>query len=179
MFFKQPPSVSTEKSTMRIALIIPTVALVAVALTGCELANTFPFLKPDDATATATAANDKAIADPPAPSLSEVATPLPEPVATAPVLRGIDRVISRVHRGDYLCAGAVNVSVSEVPDNPREFIVQGKSFKHQMVPVLTKSGAIRLENEANGIVWLQVGGNKAMLMNQTKGQRLAAECIPK
>ncbi|THT96434.1 hypothetical protein E9531_16195 [Lampropedia puyangensis] len=158
---------------MRIALTIPAMALVAVALTGCELANTFPFLNPSDSSATSTAANDKAIADPPAPAAGQAsATP------AEPVLTGVDRVISRVHKGNFLCAGAVSVNVAEAPGNPREFVVQGKNFKHQMIPVVTASGAIRLENQANGIVWLQVG-KQAMLMNQTKGQRLAAECVPK
>lgn len=178
MYFKHSPFVPTEKSIMRIALTIPAMALVAASLTGCELANTFSFLNLDNSGSTATAASeDKAVAIQSA-ELTKLVEKATEPEA-APVLRGLDRVISRVHKGDFLCAGAVNVHVSEAANNPREFVVQGKSFKYDMQPVLTKSGAIRLENEAHGIVWLQVGGNKAMLMNQTKGQRLAAECVPK
>jgi hypothetical protein len=45
-----------------------------------------------------------------------------------------------------------------------------------MVPVLSKTGAIRLEDEAAGVVWLQLA-NKSMLMSQKLGKRLADACV--
>ena len=45
-----------------------------------------------------------------------------------------------------------------------------------MSPVVTSTGAIRLEDQKGGAVWLQIG-NKSMLMNQRLGQRLADECM--
>ena len=45
-----------------------------------------------------------------------------------------------------------------------------------MVPVVTATGAIRLEDAAGGAVWLQLG-NKSMLMDQKQGRRLADVCM--
>jgi hypothetical protein len=44
-----------------------------------------------------------------------------------------------------------------------------------MFPVLTTTGAIRLEDRKAGAVWLQLA-NKSMLMNQKLGTRIADEC---
>jgi hypothetical protein len=44
-----------------------------------------------------------------------------------------------------------------------------------MKPVTTSTGAIRLEDEKAGAVWLQLA-NKSMLMDQKNGRRLADEC---
>jgi len=44
-----------------------------------------------------------------------------------------------------------------------------------VAPEETTTGAIRLEDKAAGIVWLQLA-NKSMLMSQKLGRRLADEC---
>jgi hypothetical protein len=49
-------------------------------------------------------------------------------------------------------------------------------LKYRMSPVATSTGAIRLEDQKNGAVWLQLA-NKSMLMNHKLGQRLADECM--
>jgi hypothetical protein len=54
--------------------------------------------------------------------------------------------------------------------------VSGKNFKYRMFPVATTTGAIRLEDQKAGAVWLQLA-NKSMLMNQKLGIRLADECM--
>ncbi|WP_052755042.1 hypothetical protein [Lampropedia cohaerens] len=151
---------------MRLALTFPVAALLAVGLTACDTSTFSLFAKHDDAATVSSAGNDpidKAFAEPPA-------------AAPAAVPSSIDGVIARARTGDYLCAGKVVVNVSAAADNPREFIVKSKSFSHRMVPVVTASGVVRLEDAPNGIVWLQVR-ERAMLMNQTKGQRVAAECL--
>jgi hypothetical protein len=45
-----------------------------------------------------------------------------------------------------------------------------------MAPVVTSTGAIRLEDAKAGGVWLQLS-NKSMLMSQKLGSRLADECM--
>ena len=47
--------------------------------------------------------------------------------------------------------------------------------RYRVSPELTTTGAIRLEDKAAGIVWLQLA-NKSMLMNQKQGRRIADEC---
>ena len=44
-----------------------------------------------------------------------------------------------------------------------------------MHPLESRTGAIRLEDNRAGALWLQLG-NKSMLMNQRLGQRIADEC---
>ena len=52
----------------------------------------------------------------------------------------------------------------------------GKGFHYRMSPVATSTGAVRLEDQKEGAVWIQIA-NKSMLMNQKLGQRLADECM--
>jgi len=54
--------------------------------------------------------------------------------------------------------------------------MHGKNFRFRMVPVITVTGAIRLEDRQAGAVWLQLP-NKSMLMNQKIGQRMADGCM--
>ncbi|MEO6625116.1 MAG: hypothetical protein ABIN37_09835 [Burkholderiaceae bacterium] len=53
-------------------------------------------------------------------------------------------------------------------------LVIGKS-SYRVAPQETTTGAVRLEDKAAGIVWLQLA-NKSMLMDQKQGRRLADEC---
>ena len=57
-----------------------------------------------------------------------------------------------------------------------DFDVQVRDLKYRMSPVATTTGAIRLEDQKAGAVWLQIL-NKSMLMNHKLGQRLADECM--
>lgn len=62
------------------------------------------------------------------------------------------------------------------PASPGRFNLEGKGYKYRMTPVATSTGAVRLEDQAGGAVWLQIA-NKSMLMNQKAGQRLADDCM--
>jgi hypothetical protein len=85
-------------------------------------------------------------------------------------------IAERVHVGKLPCE--LGASVDLVPDSktPGYFSVSGKNFKYRMFPVATTTGAIRLEDQKAGAVWLQLA-NKSMLMNQKLGIRLADECM--
>ncbi|HEY0201935.1 MAG TPA: hypothetical protein VGC24_09600 [Burkholderiaceae bacterium] len=82
----------------------------------------------------------------------------------------------RVYVGHMPCELGAYVNVVADPKSPGYFDVEGKGFKYRMTPVATRTGAIRLEDEKSGAVWLQIA-NKSMLMNQKQGQRLADECM--
>jgi hypothetical protein len=56
------------------------------------------------------------------------------------------------------------------------FDLQTGNHKFRMYPVVTSTGAIRLEDQKAGGVWLQLA-NKSMLMSQKLGARLADECM--
>ena len=85
-------------------------------------------------------------------------------------------IAERVHVGRIPCELGAFVTVDDDKKFPGYFDIQGKAFKYRMFPVPTSTGAIRLEDQKSGAVWLQLG-NKSMLMNQKIGTRLADECM--
>ncbi|EJL85683.1 hypothetical protein PMI15_01710 [Polaromonas sp. CF318] len=85
-------------------------------------------------------------------------------------------IAERVHVGKLPCELGAAVDLTADPKAPGYFSVVGKNFKYRMFPVATSTGAIRLEDQKAGAVWLQLA-NKSMLMNQKLGIRLADECM--
>lgn len=85
-------------------------------------------------------------------------------------------IAERVHVGRIPCELGAVVNISADAATPGYFHVEGKGFKYRMTPVATSTGAVRLEDQKAGAVWLQIA-NKSMLMNQKLGQRMADECM--
>ena len=84
-------------------------------------------------------------------------------------------IAQRVHQGHLACELGTSIRVEHDAAQPGHFNVQGKGFRYRMRPVVTSTGAIRLEDAKAGAVWLQLA-NKSMLMDQKKGRRVADEC---
>jgi hypothetical protein len=84
-------------------------------------------------------------------------------------------IAERVHVGHLPCELGASVRMTADKKTPGYFNLQGKGYKYRMKPVPTSTGAIRLEDEKAGAVWLQLA-NKSMLMDQKNGRRLADEC---
>ena len=84
-------------------------------------------------------------------------------------------IAERVHVGHLPCELGTSVRLTADANLPGYFNLQGKGYKYRMRPVTTSTGAIRLEDEKAGAVWLQLA-NKSMLMDQKNGRRLADEC---
>ena len=98
-------------------------------------------------------------------------------VAAEAALSPAELAISeRVHVGRMPCELGAFVTVSADATSPGRFTVEGKGFKYHMSPVATTTGTVRLRDDKDGAVWLQIA-NKSMLMNQRAGQRLADECM--
>jgi hypothetical protein len=85
-------------------------------------------------------------------------------------------IAERVHVGRIPCELGAVVNITADSLTPGYFHVEGKGFKYRMTPVATTTGAVRLEDQKAGAVWLQIA-NKSMLMNQKLGQRMADECM--
>ncbi len=83
-------------------------------------------------------------------------------------------VAKRVHVGSLPCELGASVTITPLK---REglFRVQHGRDRFMMHPVESRTGAIRLEDQKKGAVWIQLG-NKSMLMSQKLGLRLADEC---
>lgn len=80
-----------------------------------------------------------------------------------------------IHTGRIQCALGANVTVTADEKNPGFFHVSAGKQRYYMHPVESRTGAIRLEDNRAGAMWLQLG-NKSMLMDQKRGQRVADEC---
>jgi hypothetical protein len=85
-------------------------------------------------------------------------------------------IAERVQVGKMPCELGASVTLTADAKNPGYFDMQGKNFSYRMFPVATSTGAIRLEDQNAGAVWLQLA-NKSMLMSQKQGIRLADECV--
>lgn len=85
-------------------------------------------------------------------------------------------IAERVQVGRLPCELGASVTLTADTKMPGYFDMRGKNFSYRMFPVLTSTGAIRLEDQKAGAVWLQLA-NKSMLMNQKQGIRLADECM--
>lgn len=133
------------------------------------------------------------------PSKSSTAKPAVKPVATKPAPSRVEahskaeqmaagvraaeaaltpeqlEIAQRVYTGRMPCELGASVQLDADPRSPGYFNLQLRQQRFRLVPVTTTTGAIRLEDERSGSVWLQLA-NKSMLMNQKQGRRLADEC---
>lgn len=85
-------------------------------------------------------------------------------------------IAQRVEVGRIPCELGAFVTVEADLHAPGYFDISGKKFKFRMVPVVSSTGAIRLEDTTAGAVWLQLS-NKSMLMNHKTGSRMADVCM--
>jgi hypothetical protein len=86
------------------------------------------------------------------------------------------RVAKDVVTGRFPCELAAHVVVTANPHAEGRFILELGREKHFLEPVLTSTGAVRLEDVKTGVTWLQLA-NKSMLLNQQLGKRLADACM--
>jgi len=84
-------------------------------------------------------------------------------------------LIPDIHTGLMACDLDTFVTISPDEKTPGLFRVQGKGFDYYMTPVVTSTGAVRLEDRHAGALWLQIP-SKSMLMNQKLGKRMADGC---
>jgi hypothetical protein len=85
-------------------------------------------------------------------------------------------IAERVQTGRIACELGAFVEVVADAKHPGFFDLHGKGFHYHMAPVVSKTGAIRLEDTVAGAFWIQLN-HKSMLLNQKLGQRMADECV--
>lgn len=84
-------------------------------------------------------------------------------------------ISNRVLTGQAQCEFNQTVSVIAVQDKPGHFHVTFNKSVYTMTPQETSTGAVRLEDRRNGVVWLQIP-SKSMMMNQKIGRRMVDGC---
>ena len=82
----------------------------------------------------------------------------------------------RVNLGVSQCEFRQTVSVSKSAQHPGYVDLGFKGKQWLMKPVLSSTGALRLEDVRGETLFIQIR-NKSMLMNQKSGQRLVDECV--
>ena len=119
----------------------------------------------------------------PAPTTPAPTTvpPLAEPLSTAlPADMGLSpelaMLVRQVHLGDLPCELGQTVQLRPDAKEAGLFHLRHQQRHFRMRPVISRTGAIRLEDEKAGAVWLQLS-NKSMLMDQKAGRRLADVCV--
>jgi hypothetical protein len=111
------------------------------------------------------AANDK-------PAKAAAAKPVVVAALSPEQLTTADRVLV----GQSRCEFEQAVNVAAVPNQKGWFNVEFKGKSYMMAPEATTTGAVRLEDKKNGMMWLQIA-NKSMLMNSKIGQRMVDNCV--
>jgi hypothetical protein len=102
---------------------------------------------------------------------------LADPVLEPLVLTDEDKaLIERVSLGEVACELGARVSLTMSVKQPGRFVLEHNQRRFHMVATPTTTGAVRLEDAAQGAVWLQLA-NKSMLMDQKNGRRLADACM--
>jgi hypothetical protein len=84
-------------------------------------------------------------------------------------------VARAVHVGVMTCELGASVTVQRARREGSFWVGVHKGLRFRMHPIVSRTGAIRLEDPKRGAMWLQLG-NKSMLMSQKLGKRLADEC---
>jgi hypothetical protein len=79
------------------------------------------------------------------------------------------------YTGRIVCENKAFVVVAEDKKRLHHYDLTFGKLHYKTVRVPTDSGAIRLEDKAHGIVWLQMA-NKSMLLDEKHGKRLATNC---
>ena len=94
------------------------------------------------------------------------------PAATPEQMAAAERTLV----GPYACEFNQSVMVEPSPKSPGYIDVKHQKAVYTMKPVLSSTGALRLEDVKGGTLFLQIA-NKSMLMDTKAGKRLVDACI--
>lgn len=81
----------------------------------------------------------------------------------------------RVLTGTAACEFSQAVDVKPVSGQPGHFHVNFKGASYLMTPEETTTGAVRLADKRQGVVWIQIPA-KSMMLNQKVGRRMVDSC---
>jgi hypothetical protein len=119
----------------------------------------------------------KAAAVKPAAAKPAAAQPMAKKAAPAAAALSSGQISAaeRVLTGKVQCELNQAVDIAAVSGKAGYFNIAFNGKTYSMVPEATTTGAVRLEDKKNGVMWLQIA-NKSMLMNTKAGQRMVDNC---
>jgi hypothetical protein len=102
------------------------------------------------------------------------AAPAPKPLAPADQTQLM--AAERVYFGDYECDFKQTLQIAMNAKNAGYVDVAFKKSVFTMKPILSSTGALRLEDVTGRTLLIQIA-NKSMLMDVKAGQRLVDDCV--
>jgi hypothetical protein len=102
----------------------------------------------------------------------KVAEPAPPPEADADQIAAADKV----YYGKYDCEFKMSVNIDRNAKYPSYVDVKFEKADYLMKPVLSSTGAIRLEDVRGETLMVQIS-SKSMLLNVKTGHRLVDDCV--
>lgn len=94
-------------------------------------------------------------------------------VSAAPATQAVIRLVAEP--GLYRCELNRRVTLRRVAADGRSVVLNWLGKDHTLDAVQARTGALRFENPASGLMWLVIVG-KSMLLDTHRGQQLANEC---
>lgn len=130
-----------------------------------------------NAVAQAEKAADKAPAKPAAAATKPAAKPAAKPAKALPAatpeqITAADRAL----KGSYDCSDNLKLMVANTSNAQGYVDVTAGKSKYTMKPIITSTGALRMEDVGGRMLLLQIA-NKSMLMDQKEGRRVADNCV--
>ncbi|PTT90635.1 hypothetical protein DBR42_05450 [Pelomonas sp. HMWF004] len=117
------------------------------------------------------------------PAVKAAAKPAPAKKAVTPpepVLNEADEAqlaaAERTYLGDYACEFKQSVRIDKHPKMAGYINVAWQKMQITMKPVLSSTGALRLEDVTGRTLMIQIA-NKSMLLDTKIGQRLLDDCV--
>ena len=107
-----------------------------------------------------------------APPAKKAAEPLPPPAAGPEQVEAAERV----YYGVYECEFKQTIDIAASPKYPSYVDVKHGKADYLMKPVLSSTGAIRLEDMRGETLMVQIA-SKSMLLNVKTGQRIVDDCV--
>jgi hypothetical protein len=87
----------------------------------------------------------------------------------------VSAIAANVHTGMLVCEDRKTIMLWPDTALPGRFILKINKTVFRMKPVLSDSGAVRLEDEKTGAIWIQTA-EKSMLLDSLRSKRLADDC---
>ena len=100
---------------------------------------------------------------------------LSTPLAAQEISKEMLSIAAKVQIGALVCEDRKMIILWPDTALPGRFILKMNKRVYRLTPVPTASGAVRLEDDETGAVWIQTI-EKSMLMDSVSSQRLADGC---
>lgn len=111
----------------------------------------------------------------PAAAAAAAAAPAPAPELAQASEEQLS-AFQMAHLGDYKCEFKQSVHLAPLAGKPGYLTVAWQKLQFIMKPVLSPTGALRLEDVAGRALMIQIA-NKSMLLDTKIGQRLVDDCV--